>query len=213
MGVVTTITSAMAVIGASLLYSNPDFRENINAHRFGFEGPEQYVRRIQLSSLGDPSSQRSTPQIVQPKVQKPQRKGGGGDPTPDADIGTPAQDLEAFRPPGVGDSEADIMARAMLRAGSTPLFQSRELVIEHLVEPEYPQEARDRGIEGKVAVLALVDERGRVSDAEIVGTPGDFTLENAALEAVMQCRFKPFQMNGESQEVYAMFRFAFRLVN
>ena len=119
MSIVTTITSMLALVGAALLYSSPDVRNNLNARRFGFEGPEQYVRRIQLSSLGDPSSQRSTPQIVQPKVQKPQQKGGGGEAKPKGDIGQPARDIEAFRPPGVGDSESDILARAMLRPPSS----------------------------------------------------------------------------------------------
>lgn len=211
--IVTTVTSALALLSSAFLYSNPQFSRSINANRFGFEGNEQYVRRIQLSSLGQPRAQRDRAQIVQPRVQRSQARGGGGNPSPEADVGRPVQSVEPFRPPGVGDSDEDVLARAMLRAGDTPLFQSRELVIERLVEPEYPEEARARGVEGKVAVLALVDEFGRVADAEVVGSAGDAMLENACVEAVLQCRFKPYEFDGEAQKIYAMFRFAFRLVN
>lgn len=211
--IVTTVTSALALLGTAFLYSNPRLSESLNANRFGFEGDEQYVRRIQLSSLGEPRAQRDVAQIVQPRIQQSQTRGGGGDPSPAADVGTPVQDVEPFRPPGVGDSDEDVLARARLRAGDTPLFQSRELVIERLVEPEYPDEARALGIEGKVAILALVDALGRVKDAEVVGTAGEEILEDACIEAVMQCRFKPFQFDGEAHEIYAMFRFTFRLVN
>lgn len=180
--------------------------------RFGFLGDEQYVRRIQLTALGMPRGERADSRMVSPKAL-PTRKRGGGRPAEVSDDGlTPARPHESFQPPGHGDSEEDILARAMLRAGNTPLFQSRELVVEQLVEPKYPDVARARGIEGKVAVLALVDTAGVVRQAEIVGS-ADRVLDRAAVDAVMQCRFKPYVVQGEAREVYAMFRFAFRLVN
>ncbi len=180
--------------------------------RFGFLGDEQYVRRIQLTTLGAPRGQRTESRMISPKVV-PAGKRGGGKPAQVSDQGlTPARRTERFRPPGRGDSEEDILARAILRAGDTPLFQSRELVIAELVEPVYPAIARERGIEGKVAVLALVDTTGMVRQAEIVGS-AERMLDRAAVNAVMQCRFEPYRVNGRAREVYAMFRFAFRLVN
>jgi TonB family protein len=206
------VASAVFLIPFLALWSSPELRRSMTV-RFGFEGPEQYVRRIQLSSLGDPRGGRERTQLVEPTTLPEQKRGGGSDAVPSPRPGVPVQVSEPFKPPGLGDSEEDILARAMLRAGDTPLFQSRELVIERLVEPEYPHEARERGIEGRVAVLALVDRAGSVREAEIVGTAGDALLERASLDAVMQCRFRPYMVEGEPREVYAMFRFAFRLLN
>jgi TonB family protein len=195
------------------LHRSPDARDSLNdPERFGFFGNEQYVRRIQLTALGAPRGARTESRMVSPEVI-PNRVRGGGTPADLSDAGlTPARATELYRPPGHGDSEEDILARALLRAGDTPLFQSRELVIEELVEPAYPPEARDKGIEGRVSILALVDTMGFVRQAEIVGS-AERILERAAVDAVMQCRFRPYTIDGRTREVYAMFRFAFRLLN
>ena len=183
-------------------------RQPNDPKRFGFLGDEQYVRRIQLTTLGDPRGAKNDSRMIAEKAL-PKRKRGGGTPASLTDKGlTPARKTEQFRPPGPGDSEEEILARALLRAGSTPLFQSRELVIEQLVEPAYPVEAREKGIEGRVAIMALVDRKGTVRQAEIVGS-AEHVLERAAMDAVLQCRFQPYTVDGEAREVYAMFRFAF----
>ena len=36
-------------------------------------------------------------------------------------------------------------------------------------------------------------------------------LDHASRDAVMQCRFRPYRRDGENREVYAVFRFAFRI--
>jgi TonB family protein len=213
LSLVAVIASVVFAAPFLWLMRSPDARRALNdPKRFGFSGDEQYVRRIQLSALGAPRGARSDSRMIRSDALAMQQKGGG---TParldDAGL-TPAPRPTAFRPPGSGDSEEDILARAMLRAGDTPLFQSRELVITELVEPVYPPEARERGIEGRVAIMALVDTTGAVLHAEIVGT-ADHVLELAAMDAVMQCRFEPYAVEGRAREVYAMFRFAFRLLN
>ncbi len=55
--------------------------------------------------------------------------------------------------------------------------------------PEYPAEARIRGIQGTVAVQALVDRNGVVREARVVNSIP--ALDAAALEAVRQWRFPP----------------------
>jgi TonB family protein len=206
---------ASVLLGLPFLWlmHSPEMQRALNdPKRFGFLGDEQYVRRIQLAALGDPRGSRSDSRMIAPRVIPEQRRGGGSDDRISEEGMTPARRRELFRPPGRGDSEEDILARAMLRAGDTPLFQSRELVIEELVEPVYPPGAREKGIEGRVAILALVDTLGYVRQAEIVGS-ADPALEVAAVDAVMQCRFRPYTVEGRAHEVYAMFRFAFRLLN
>ena len=41
--------------------------------------------------------------------------------------------------------------------------------------------------------------------------PAERQLEVAAEKAVRQCRFRPYRVNGKLSEVYAVFRFSFRI--
>jgi TonB family protein len=112
---------------------------------------------------------------------------------------------------GVGDSEQDLLARAREIYRHAPVVQSEDLIIERLVKPEYPEDAKNRNIEGHVALVALVDTAGEVVSVDLMGSTGERQLEKAATEAVWQCRFRPYKVAGEVHEVYAVFRFAFRI--
>jgi TonB family protein len=58
--------------------------------------------------------------------------------------------------------------------------------------PEYPRDARDKGITGKGVVIVKVDPRaGYVTSASILKSTGQEILDNAALGAFRQWRFKP----------------------
>jgi protein TonB len=112
---------------------------------------------------------------------------------------------------GLGESGHDLLSRALAEEGRVPIFQSDELIIEQLVRPQYPEDARSRGIEGRVAVLARVDTLGQVVEAEIMNASGELQLDAASRAAVLQCRFRPYRVDGAPREVYAVFRFAFRI--
>jgi TonB family protein len=53
----------------------------------------------------------------------------------------------------------------------------------------YPAEARKKGIEGKVALSIVVDEKGNVSQAKALGGPEE--LVPAALASVKMWQFEP----------------------
>lgn len=73
-------------------------------------------------------------------------------------------------------------------------------------KPEYPPEARERGIHGSVAVRLLVNVRtGLVERACII--EGDKTLAPAAKDAAMRVKFSPY-----SQDIQARYEFAEELV-
>lgn len=63
---------------------------------------------------------------------------------------------------------------------------------EHL---HYPQLARQAGIEGRVLVQFMVEEDGTVQDAQVLRGVGS-GLDEAALEAVRQARFRPGYKDG-----------------
>lgn len=64
----------------------------------------------------------------------------------------------------------------------------------------YPEIARRAGVDGKVFVLAFVDESGNVSNAEIVKGIGS-GCDEAAMDAVLQTKFKPGIQRGKPVKV------------
>ena len=95
---------------------------------------------------------------------------------------------------------------------SLPQPTGREIVIEHFVEPIYPQSAIDAGIEG-VAVFGIqVAATGDVLRAWLVdsGVSGDCSIE--AQRALLQWRFAPYLVDGRPASFlkYYRIRFHFR---
>jgi TonB family protein len=68
--------------------------------------------------------------------------------------------------------------------------------------PRLPQAARQRRISGVVRVLVLIDERGKVEDAEIVESIP--VLDEAALKCIRKAEFAPATRNGEPVPTYAV---------
>jgi len=62
----------------------------------------------------------------------------------------------------------------------------------HSVAPKYPEAARAKHIEGAVVLQVQIDEKGRVSDAQVMSGPEE--LRSAALEAVLQWHYNPQAM-------------------
>ena len=174
--------------------------------RFGFAGPPRYVELMQIEAA--PTNLRELRDVGRVTVQSGRTGSKGPKARPvERDLGL----LSARRPGDSGDEGLDLVARAIASRGSVPVMQSSDLVIETLVRPEYPDEARARGIEGHVAVLARVDTLGNVAEAEVMTPSGESVLDLASRTAVMSCRFRPFVRDGRRSEVYAVFRFAFRI--
>ena len=68
------------------------------------------------------------------------------------------------------------------------------------VPPEYPDIARQSGIEGTVQLQALVGKDGKVKDVKVMkGIP---VLDDAAVTAVKQWVFKPALTNNKPVAVW-----------
>jgi protein TonB len=63
------------------------------------------------------------------------------------------------------------------------------------VEPQYPQEARDKRIQGPVVMRAEISKEGDVTDLQVV--TGDPLLATAAVDAAKQWKYKPYILNGQ----------------
>jgi TonB family protein len=66
------------------------------------------------------------------------------------------------------------------------------------VDPDYPEEARQRRIEGPVVLKALVGSDGVVRELKVMS--GDPLLAKAATDAVRQWRFEPHRVKGRPVE-------------
>ncbi len=176
--------------------------------RFGFEGPEQYVRRIILETSGPPGPVPGRPTILYRSARAV--KGGRTETTTSDD---PHARPETRRPgTGAGDSQEDLVTRArVIYGGSGPVMRSEDFIVEHMERPEYPAGPLERNSEGLVALGAVVDTTGAVTRVDLVSSPGDRELEAAAIGAARRYRFRPYRIAGRVTEAYAIIRFDFKI--
>jgi protein TonB len=64
----------------------------------------------------------------------------------------------------------------------------------HKVDPIYPDEAKARGVSGAVVLHAIIDQQGKIDKLSVISGPE--VLREAALTAVRQWTYKPYQLNG-----------------
>ena len=79
------------------------------------------------------------------------------------------------------------------------------------VEPEYTEEARKAKYQGTVVIYCVVDVRGMVRNIRVTRSLG-LGLDEKALEAVRQWKFKPGMKNGRPVNVAASIEVTFRLL-
>jgi protein TonB len=75
------------------------------------------------------------------------------------------------------------------------------------IQPVYPRIARSAGVSGTVVVTATIDAQGRIVGAKAISGPP--MLRQAAAEAVMEARYRPFLLNGKAIEVETTFSINF----
>ncbi|HOP07199.1 MAG TPA: energy transducer TonB [candidate division Zixibacteria bacterium] len=77
--------------------------------------------------------------------------------------------------------------------------------------PEYPRFAKTAGIEGTVAVQALVGKNGNVLDARVGKSSGTAALDDAAVQAAYGCKFKPGIQNGRPVACWVTYAVEFEI--
>jgi TonB family protein len=81
----------------------------------------------------------------------------------------------------------------------------------HQVLPEYPELARQAGVQGTVVLDAVVSVEGAVTQVKFVSGPE--ALSQAAMDAVRWWRFEPYFVNGQPATVETTVAVDFRLAN
>ncbi len=83
--------------------------------------------------------------------------------------------------------------------------------IVYRVMPEYPELARQAGVQGTVVLDTVVSAEGAVTQTKFVSGPD--ALSRAAMDAVRWWRFQPYSVNGAPATVETTVAVNFRLVN
>ena len=178
--------------------------------RWGYEGPEQYVRRITLQQApGDARPLRDVGAIRERSARR------GGTRTRATSKLPTAQPVTRHTVLGIGDAPEDLIARALNSRPDVEVVQSQDLVAINVVQPVYPQRAYDDDIEGRVAAVALLDTTGRVIEVQVqvlmdnpvIGRE----LGEAVSDAVWRSRFRPYHVKGEVRDVWVKFTFNFTI--
>jgi protein TonB len=87
-----------------------------------------------------------------------------------------------------------------------------ELIPESMVMPEYPEEAREAGVTGKLILETEVEPNGAPGKITVKeGIPGYPAFDEAAIAAVRQWRFKPGTRAGEPVASTVMIPLEFNL--
>jgi TonB family protein len=75
--------------------------------------------------------------------------------------------------------------------------------------PVYPIDAKNAGVSGTVVLAATIDTDGMVKELHVASGPD--LLQQAALDAVREWRFRPYLLNGQPVEVHTQINVVFFL--
>ena len=165
-----------------------------------------------------PQVKVAAPQTVAPKVGIP--KPVADDEVMDDDVVLATKDeLAEIVAPDIstvadgGAIEIDISEDDYLPAPDefVPVEIYPEMI--HQKTPEYPRLAKQAGITGIVWVKALVDKDGNVRDSQVAKSSGTVSLDEAAVKAAYDCKFKPGIQNGRPVPCWVTYKVDFVLDN
>ena len=77
---------------------------------------------------------------------------------------------------------------------------------------KYPDEAKKEGIQGKVFIQATVDASGEIVDIKVIKSASPL-LDEAALSAIKNTKFKPATKNGKPVKAEVTIPVMFKLDN
>ena len=84
--------------------------------------------------------------------------------------------------------------------GQISVGSDRDVIPLVRINPEYPQRARSRGIEGWVQVEFTITPAGTVADAKVVDADPKGLFEKAALDAIGRWKYNPKVVDGRAME-------------
>jgi TonB family protein len=107
----------------------------------------------------------------------------------------PAKTGQSVQPNMVEQTAASVEPDRAVEVSPT----AAEGILLRRVEPDYPEAARERQIQGSVVVDVRIGQDGAVQDIKVIS--GDLLLAQASEAAVKQWRFKPYMVDGRAVEM------------
>ncbi len=126
----------------------------------------------------------------------------------DASLDLDEGPAEAPPPPPEEEEEEEEEPEVFVVVENMPeLIGGLASIQEHIT---YPEMAKKAGVEGRVIVQFVVDEQGNVQDPQVVRGLGA-GLDEVAVNAVKQAKFKPGMQRGQAVKVKMSLPVTFRL--
>ena len=157
---------------------------------------EPEPRPVQRPEPAAPAPQTAAPQPSAPVEQEPA-------------VSAPAEKPSAppqQAPAPVQPAKPQVRVGDLVQAGpgvATPKLVSK-------LEPRYPPAAKRLNRAAQVDIKVLVDERGRVLDAERIGAKAGFGFDEAALDAAQRAQFQPATKEGVKVKMWTTLRVSFK---
>ncbi len=152
-------------------------------------------------------------QRQKPKPRAQERRQASHAPAPS--IGTALSglsfDLPAFAMGDLQSGASSLLGQTVDNQVMTAESVDSKPVARRQVQPEFPEGARRRGVEGFVKLSILIDTGGTVSRAKVLEADPRGLFEEPALAAVKQWEFDPPTYNGKSVSMWAEQTLRFRL--
>jgi TonB family protein len=89
----------------------------------------------------------------------------------------------------------------------SPAEMERNLIVSRV--PIYPETAKAEGLQGRVVAQALISKSGSVTRLHVI--EGDPVFRDAATEAILQRRYRPYRIGGSPVDVTTSITIYFRL--
>ena len=149
---------------------------------------------LDLQNLQDP---RDLPVDTTPWSEPIEEPGTPGPPASNPD-----------NPPGTG-SDGTAMRDGIAVISVIPkMLNTRQ--VQHALENNYPAILRDSGVGGRVVLWLLIDENGRVADAEVKEGSGHEMFDKAAVKVGEMMRFSPAMNQNTRVKVWVALPIVFK---
>ena len=174
------------------------------------KGPAEPAERAKPERVAD--KQEPAPAPVETRAQKPEPAAPApqtavpqpGSPASQPPAGAPAQ--SGSTPPQPAAPKQQVQLGDLVQPGPGVLAPK----LTSKLDPRYPPAAQRLNRAAQVDIKVLVDERGRVLDADRIGAKAGFGFDEAALDAAKRATFQPATRDGVRVKMWTTLRVNFK---
>ena len=149
----------------------------------------------------EPAAPKPEPAVEKPSAPVPQPAAPKPEPAAEKPVPAPAPAQPAVPRPQVQTQTGDLVQPG---AGvAAPKLLSN-------LDPRYPPAAKHLNRAAQVDIKVLVDERGKVLDADRIGAKSGFGFDEAAIDAARRAVFQPATKEGVKVKMWTTLRVNFR---